>query len=589
MREQVVPAGVCDEAATGEAGRETDRGTSRETATRAASLSWLALTVVTLGVPLVVALVVLRQPRWYPGMDLALTELLVRDVGTLDTPRIGLIGRFHALGRRGSHPGPLSFGALWPFYKAFGSSAWALQAAAAALNLVAGGLALWVAQRRGGVRGVAIAAAVLAVLARAYGADKLTEAWNPHIPLLWWIVFLLAVWSVLCDDLVLLPVVVVAGSLCAQTHVSYVALCGGLGVLVLVHLVRRGRSDEAGRRGMARWAGVALGLLVLLWLPPLVEEVTGDPGNLSVLVSNFAHPDEDTAGWKAAGDMWISYLDVPELLADHDVDQVWALRGSRVPGVVLLAAWAASAVVAWRLRDREPELARLHVVVAVALVCALVALSRILGLLVYWVVLWMWGVTALVLLAIAWTVAVAWRHRPPDLAAGSRWATVGATAGAAALVLVLGTESVRFTVDAAHVRSEGEGNPLLAPVSDLAPETVARLRAGDVPGGGATGRYELRWPAGGMATADAAGYALFLELDRQGLDVRTPVVRGRDEIPYGWADAGSPPPTAIVGFAPDEAEIERWEQEPDAVRIADHDGPDGPAAVFVLPAPTAPA
>jgi hypothetical protein len=43
-----------------------------------------------------------------PLFDLALTELRVRDVGTINTPLIGLPGR---LGRSASasHPGPLSF------------------------------------------------------------------------------------------------------------------------------------------------------------------------------------------------------------------------------------------------------------------------------------------------------------------------------------------------------------------------------------------------------------------------------------------------------------------------------------------------
>jgi hypothetical protein len=158
-------------------------------------------------------------------------------------------------------------------------------------------------------------------------------------------------------------------------------------------------------------------------------------------------------------------------------------------------------------------------------------------------------------------------------------------AGTAVLGLVLVVESVRFTVDAAHVRNEGEDSPLLEPVGELAPETAARLRSGDVPGGGADGRYELRWSFEGMATDEAAGYAIFLELDRQGLDVRTPVRRGRDEVPYGWPDAGDPPPTAYVEYVTGEADVERWRQHPDAVLVADHEGPDGPSAVFAHPAP----
>ena len=76
-------------------------------------------------------------------------------------------------------------------------------------------------------------AAVLAVLLRAFGAVLLTQAWNPYLPVLWWLVFLLAVWAVLCDDLVLLPVAAFAGSFCAQTEVAYLGLGVGLGLIAL--------------------------------------------------------------------------------------------------------------------------------------------------------------------------------------------------------------------------------------------------------------------------------------------------------------------------------------------------------------------
>ena len=37
--------------------------------------------------------------------------------------------------------------------------------------------------------------AVLAVLLRFYGPEILTQAWNPYMPLAWWLVFIVAVWS----------------------------------------------------------------------------------------------------------------------------------------------------------------------------------------------------------------------------------------------------------------------------------------------------------------------------------------------------------------------------------------------------------
>ena len=68
-----------------------------------------------LALPLIVALAVLAQKRWYPILDLAMTEIRVRDVASSHPPLIGLVGRIGPLGRQGSHPGPMSFWALrWP-------------------------------------------------------------------------------------------------------------------------------------------------------------------------------------------------------------------------------------------------------------------------------------------------------------------------------------------------------------------------------------------------------------------------------------------------------------------------------------------
>ena len=214
--------------------------------------------VVLLALPLAVALGVLRQPTWHPTDDLAQTELQVRDVGTGHPPLIGLAGRLGSLDKQGSHPGPLSFWALWPLYELFGAHAWALQAAAASLHVLAIGTALWIAFRRGGLRLVLAVAAVAALLVRAYGTPILTEAWNPYLPVMWWLVFVLAVWSIVSDDPPMLPVAVFAGSFCMQTHLPYLGLAGGLFVGALAFAFRRAyvrrREVPGGLRRLVTWA-----------------------------------------------------------------------------------------------------------------------------------------------------------------------------------------------------------------------------------------------------------------------------------------------------------------------------------------------
>ena len=90
----------------------------------------LVLLLLLLAIPLVTAVVGLREPRWYPTLDDAQTELRVRDVWGPNPPLTGLGGRIGVFGQeQGSHPGPLSFWSLSVFYRLLGATSWALSAA----------------------------------------------------------------------------------------------------------------------------------------------------------------------------------------------------------------------------------------------------------------------------------------------------------------------------------------------------------------------------------------------------------------------------------------------------------------------------
>ena len=71
-------------------------------------------------------------------------------------------------------------------------------------------------------------AALLTVVVRGYGQVQLTQPWNPYLPLLAWIVVLLATWAIFCGDHRMLIPLVVAATLCAQTHVPYLPLGVGM-------------------------------------------------------------------------------------------------------------------------------------------------------------------------------------------------------------------------------------------------------------------------------------------------------------------------------------------------------------------------
>ena len=515
-----------------------------------------------LALPLVVALAVLAQKRWYPILDLAMTEIRVRDVASSHPPLIGLVGRIGPLGRQGSHPGPMSFWALWPVYRLFGASSWAMQVSAVALHLVAMGTALWIAFRRGGVRLMVALAAVLAVLTRAYGAETLTQAWNPYLPLLSFVVFLLALWSVADDDLPLLPVAVVAGSFCAQTHVPYLGLTLGLGGFVVVWAswtAYRRRKHKAALRRYFVWGGIAVGLAAILWTPPVIDQIVHTPGNLSVLSDYFRNPPESPVGLRRAIDVFFVHLN-PWHLVEHLVtaDRTKVESGSLVPGALFLAAWAASAVAAWRIRHRA--LLRLDVVLGVALVLALVSMSRIFGLVWYYLVLWAWGICALMVLAVVWTavVLVGKRLARPMVARA-------AAVGTAVLIGVAMLFSALFTYDATS--ADVPAPRLSHTLGVLVRPTAAALDRSSAPGGGRDGLYlvTLRDPV----DIGAMGYGLVNELDRRGFDIGVLDIYGPGATRYRVIDPAEATGVVHLAIGPDDIDV--WRAKPGTRQVAHTD------------------
>lgn len=522
--------------------------------------------------PLVVALAALRRPQWFPILDLAMTELRVRDVGTAETPLIGLPGRIGVFAQRqGSHPGPLSFWMLAPGYRLAGATAWAMEVGSVLIHAVAVALALVAAHRRGGARVVLGLAVVLAVLMRGYGPGILTEPWNPYLPLLWWVVMLVAVWSVLDGDLVFLPVATFAGTVCAQTHAPYVGLVGGMGALAVAgalwstrsagsHDPPAGSSRTGSRRAWSWIVGSAV-LGAVLWGGPVLDQLTVEPGNVTLLVEHFGDPPEEAVGLSTGVEMVLLHLDPWRLATGQDaatgslVDASQAPAGSLAPGVAVLVAWVVAAVAAWRLRHRL--LIRLHLAVGVALALAVVSISRIFGQLWYYLMIWAWGITALVLLATGWTAAAALARRiAPDRR--PTWSRVGAVA----LTALVAVTSMVFAVEATD--AEVPALPLSRTMAELTPPTLDALAAREGAGGQDDARYLATWSD--TLYIGAQGITLVNELARHGTDVgvivpwSVSVGRHRVRAPE---DA-----TAVIHLANGEANLARWRAKPGVDEVA---------------------
>ena len=522
--------------------------------------------------PLVVALGVLHQTAWYPIGDQAQTELRLRDVGSRHTPLIGVFSaRIGPVGHEGSHLGPLSFYAMWPVYRLFGGSAWAMQAAAASVQVVAMATILWIAHRRGGLALVLGTTAALAILIRAYGPTVMTEAWVPYLPLLWWLVFLLAVWSVCCGDLPLLPVVVFAGSLCAQAHIPYVGLTSGLGafavVIAFVWAYRRRRRPRSVLH-FACWLLVAVAVGAAVWVPPTIDQLVNSPGNLSMLWDYFRDPPTATIGLRRGIEVLLIHLNPWRLVAKQLVLTIrlpghgaerGITTGSPWPGVALLVAWATAVVAAWRIRHRP--LLRLHAVLAVALVLAAVSISRIFGVVWFWEIVWAWGITALMSLAVGWTAASFVRHRlrGPLVAHAS-------TAGKLALVGAVALWTALFTFDATRASVPDPGGPgprLSRLLGAVVTPTVAALDEDPTPGGGRDGRYLISWSD--PINLGTQGWGLLNELERRGFHVGTLAVYRSVATPHRVMDPAQATRLLHLAIGLD---VDTWSDRPDARRVA---------------------
>jgi hypothetical protein len=505
---------------------------------------WVAVLATVFVVPFVIALVALHHPRWYPLLDMAETEIRVRDVASSHPPLIGLAGRIGPFGANGgSHPGPLSFYALWPVYALFGQSSYGLQVSTVVLDLVAIALSLWMAFRRGGTWVMVGMGATLAVLLHAYGAFLLTLPWNPYLPVLWWLVFVLAVWSVFLDDFAMLPVAVFAGCFCSQTHISYLGLVGGLVALLIGLLIWafvRFRNDKPARRSLLLWTLIAVGLGVVLWLPPVIDQVVHSPGNIRVIRDYFTNPPagDQPAGLHTGLNVLLSQLNPWKLVSQILVTDASPrpVSGSRLPGVLLLAAFAGSVWLAVRAKARA--LVRLDIVLGVALGLGLISASRILGFVWYYLLLWAWGLVALMLFAIAWSIVI-------SLPSNRR-------RGAAALIWLTLISVVAFAIDAARV--DVQSPRLNAEVAALAGPAERAVAARERTG--ARGPYLVTWLPDAQGIG-SVGYGVFNELLRHGYDARASIVFP-GATRYHILDPARANVQIHVATGPD---IERWRND----------------------------
>jgi hypothetical protein len=242
--------------------------------------------------PLVVLCLRSLSTGWRATSDDAVVAWRAWDVLSAHPTLLGAPTHTTGLGHQAFAPGPaLSWllavpvhvdpdhGALW------GSTVIALAAAALTVE------ACWAAGGRWGALG---GAATVLVLVTTETAVLMNLPWTPWQGALWLVAALAAAWATSTGRWNWWPACVVAASVAAQAHVVFaltaVSVCALSPVAAVVVDRRRSHPDPGSPEGRrsgrgARARPVVIGLVAgfVLWLPPLVDELWGRPGNLTLL------------------------------------------------------------------------------------------------------------------------------------------------------------------------------------------------------------------------------------------------------------------------------------------------------------------
>jgi hypothetical protein len=305
---------------------------------------------------------------------------------------------------------------------------YAIQAVAAvAIVLVAnrlrpGGLTAW------------WAALLLLAYEWSFGLERLGTVWAPYAVALPAALLVLLVADMAANDNPWPSTVgaAVCASFLCQTEISTSLMVGAVVVSApFLRLVARGRGKGWGWfYGNWRFGGgVLVGVLVLAWLPPLIQQLTTGPGNV-VRVFDFFTTHSTNHAWesalKAGNTIFGSFPFRTGIKGgNHDANPRWVLADPvwRAPWlVVYLGAMVAAAVVAL-VRRQRPAFA-VAAGSAVAMVAAAGSVPLVYGPIYPYLVFWMGAlvVPAWVALGIAIAPAAGARASAADRLGGlARW------------------------------------------------------------------------------------------------------------------------------------------------------------------------
>ncbi|MGI9053233.1 MAG: hypothetical protein ACR2HQ_11395 [Ilumatobacteraceae bacterium] len=319
-----------------------------------------------------------------------LFEIRARDVFTGDHPLLGLRSSASESGVQINHPGPLFFELLALPVRLLGGPV-GVTVGLALLTIALVWILALAANALGGQITAVVMTAIAAALCWSMGSDLLLDAWTPNALVLPFFALLVTTAATAGGQWRWLPAVVALASLCAQSNLGYLLLGPAMVASAVGAIV--GASRRTGRPVPWRLLGLSGALGLVLWLPPIVQQLFGPgPGNLAAVLAGSGDG-APRYGPSIALRLYSAVVAVPPawLRPGYDRQPAEALTESRngalviddsgLPSVVvallivlLVAALVVAALVSAR-RRRDVTMPPLVLVVATATGTALLTLA----------------------------------------------------------------------------------------------------------------------------------------------------------------------------------------------------------------------
>ncbi len=369
-----------------------------------------------------------------------------------------------------NHPGPTYFYLLSLVYRVLGSGARALFVGATLLNGLAAVACVAVVRRRTSpgralwsalwVCGLGIVLAAAGPVSTTYSESvlgALVSPWNPTVvlfPLL--LLVLLCAGAVDRSGLSLIGALLVA-SFVVQTDISTLPLAVAVvvvaGVTWLVTKARQRRTVTPGTHGRSGWTiGLAVAgalAFVVMWLPPLLQQVSNHPGNLTLLWRFFTagHP-----GQPLPASLWAVAAGVGVVVAGPGEVMRSVLGGTPAHAGLVVAACAvtvavAVATVVLGARERGRFAVGIGALVLVGSAVSVVAVVHIVGFVFGYLVLWVVVLPVAALIGIG-MVGMPWPAPSPT----GRRVALGAVAVLAGVVLTVRVVAIPSMTEASDPR-----------------------------------------------------------------------------------------------------------------------------------------